>query len=189
MKRQRHSSSFTSFGYGHVKRSFATALCVASRRMFTAPAQDHGTHPRRRPTPGASTPAPTIARPIATVLRRSASAASTAPIGPGRIATAPARARLARITGNNAPTTPSPPRSTPQRAVRGTVSIRYTNNSPDTLRFVWLQLDQNLYQPGSKGARCSPPTRAGAFAAFAVDTTSPACRSTAAASSARSTTP
>ena len=37
-------------------------------------------------------------------------------------------------------------------SIRGTVSIRYTNNSPDTLRFVWLQLDQNLYRPGSKGA-------------------------------------
>jgi hypothetical protein len=41
---------------------------------------------------------------------------------------------------------------TTARTVRGTVSIRYTNNSPDTLRFVWLQLDQNLYRPGSKGA-------------------------------------
>ena len=33
--------------------------------------------------------------------------------------------------------------------VSGQVTIRYTNNSPDTLRFVWLQLDQNLYRPGS----------------------------------------
>jgi len=41
---------------------------------------------------------------------------------------------------------------TVSRSVRGTVSIRYTNNSPDTLRFVWIQLDQNLYRPGSKGA-------------------------------------
>ena len=41
---------------------------------------------------------------------------------------------------------------TTARMVRGTVSIRYTNNSPDTLRFVWLQLDQNLYRTGSKGA-------------------------------------
>ena len=38
------------------------------------------------------------------------------------------------------------------KMVRGTVSIRYTNNSPDTLRFVWLQLDQNLYKTTSKGA-------------------------------------
>jgi len=41
---------------------------------------------------------------------------------------------------------------TTDKVVRGTVSIRYTNNSPDTLRFVWLQLDQNLYKPGSKGS-------------------------------------
>src|SRR6185437_9523254 len=40
--------------------------------------------------------------------------------------------------------------------IRGTVSIRYTNNSPDTLRFVWLQLDQNLYRPGSKGSALFP---------------------------------
>jgi len=38
------------------------------------------------------------------------------------------------------------------KRVQGTVQIRYTNNSPDTLRFVWLQLDQNLYRPGSKGS-------------------------------------
>ena len=46
---------------------------------------------------------------------------------------------------------------TADKAVRGTVSIRYTNNSPDTLRFVWLQLDQNLYKPGSKGSFVFPP--------------------------------
>ena len=36
--------------------------------------------------------------------------------------------------------------------VSGQVRIAYTNNSPDTLRFVWLQLDQNLYRAGSKGS-------------------------------------
>lgn len=41
---------------------------------------------------------------------------------------------------------------TTARRVSGTVRIRYTNNSPDTLRFVWLQLDQNLYRQGSKGS-------------------------------------
>ena len=41
---------------------------------------------------------------------------------------------------------------TAARHVGGTVQIRYTNNSPDTLRFVWLQLDQNLYRAGSKGS-------------------------------------
>ena len=41
---------------------------------------------------------------------------------------------------------------TTAQAVSGTVTIRYTNNSPDTLRFVWLQLEQNLYRPGSAGS-------------------------------------
>ena len=41
---------------------------------------------------------------------------------------------------------------TTSRSLRGTVSIHYTNNSPDTLRFVWIQLDQNLYRAGSKGS-------------------------------------
>ena len=45
---------------------------------------------------------------------------------------------------------------TTTKRIRGTVSIRYTNNSPDTLRFVWLQLDQNLYRNLSKGSAMFP---------------------------------
>ena len=45
---------------------------------------------------------------------------------------------------------------TTQQRVSGTVTIRYTNNSPDSLRFLWLQLDQNLYRPGSKGSALFP---------------------------------
>ena len=45
---------------------------------------------------------------------------------------------------------------TTRRRVSGSVTIRYTNNSPDTLRFVWLQLDQNLYRSGSKGSAVFP---------------------------------
>ena len=41
---------------------------------------------------------------------------------------------------------------TAEQRVSGTVTIRYTNNSPDTLRFVWLQLEQNLYRPASEGS-------------------------------------
>ena len=40
--------------------------------------------------------------------------------------------------------------------ITGSVEIRYTNNSPDTLRFVWLQVDQNLYRTGSKGSALFP---------------------------------
>ncbi|HEX6050474.1 MAG TPA: hypothetical protein VFZ21_14430 [Gemmatimonadaceae bacterium] len=45
---------------------------------------------------------------------------------------------------------------TSAKSVTGSVTIRYTNNSPDTLRFVWLQMDQNLYRPGSKGSLLYP---------------------------------
>jgi hypothetical protein len=41
-------------------------------------------------------------------------------------------------------------------AVSGQVTIRYTNHSPDTLRFVWLQLDQNLFRANSLGASLFP---------------------------------
>jgi peptidase M1-like protein len=45
---------------------------------------------------------------------------------------------------------------TTKTEVSGSVQIRYTNNSPDTLRFVWLQVDQNLYRTGSKGSALFP---------------------------------
>jgi len=37
-------------------------------------------------------------------------------------------------------------------AVNGKVTIRYTNNSPDALRFIWLQLDQNIYRKDSRAS-------------------------------------
>ncbi|HVS61418.1 MAG TPA: M1 family metallopeptidase [Gemmatimonadaceae bacterium] len=40
--------------------------------------------------------------------------------------------------------------------LNGSVQIRYTNNSPDTLRYVWVQVDQNLYRTGSKGSALFP---------------------------------
>jgi hypothetical protein len=41
---------------------------------------------------------------------------------------------------------------TAARRIDATEQIRYTNNSPDTLRFVWMQVDQNLFRPGSTGS-------------------------------------
>ncbi|MEO1655045.1 MAG: M1 family peptidase, partial [Bacteroidota bacterium] len=35
--------------------------------------------------------------------------------------------------------------------ISGKVKITYTNNSPDALSFVWLQLDQNRYKPDARG--------------------------------------
>ena len=41
---------------------------------------------------------------------------------------------------------------TTSRSISGSVQIHYSNNSPDTLHYLWLQLDQNLYRPGSDGS-------------------------------------
>lgn len=42
--------------------------------------------------------------------------------------------------------------------VSGEVEITYTNNSPDNLTFLWLQLDQNIYQAGSRGSATTTQT-------------------------------
>jgi hypothetical protein len=36
-----------------------------------------------------------------------------------------------------------------KRAITGSGQVTYHNNSPDTLHYLWLQLDQNIYQPDS----------------------------------------
>lgn len=38
----------------------------------------------------------------------------------------------------------------------GTISITYTNNSPEKLEFVWLQLEQNRFTPDSRGTLTTP---------------------------------
>jgi Peptidase family M1 domain len=45
---------------------------------------------------------------------------------------------------------------TAAKTITGSVTVHYTNNSPDTLRFVWMQADQNLYRPGSEGSMMFP---------------------------------
>ena len=42
--------------------------------------------------------------------------------------------------------------------VTGDVEITYTNNSPDNLKFLWLQLDQNIYKPTSRGSATTTQT-------------------------------
>jgi hypothetical protein len=42
---------------------------------------------------------------------------------------------------------------TAARSVQGEERITYTNNSPDTLRYVWLQVEQNLFNSESRGFR------------------------------------
>jgi len=47
---------------------------------------------------------------------------------------------------------------TVRHQVSGSVTITYTNNSPDNLPFLWLQLDQNIYRQDSRGEATSPVT-------------------------------
>jgi hypothetical protein len=42
--------------------------------------------------------------------------------------------------------------------VTGDVEITYTNNSPDNLKFLWLQLDQNIYREDSRGSATTTQT-------------------------------
>ena len=41
---------------------------------------------------------------------------------------------------------------TGNHSVSGKVEISYTNNSPDNLKFIWLQLDQNIYKKDSRAS-------------------------------------
>src|SRR5437870_4309178 len=45
---------------------------------------------------------------------------------------------------------------TATHTIAGSETLRYANNSPDTLRYLWLQLDQNIYQAHSRGAFLTP---------------------------------
>ena len=47
---------------------------------------------------------------------------------------------------------------TAKHSVTGNVVITYTNNSPDNLRFLWLQMDQNIYRKNSRGSATSSET-------------------------------
>jgi len=38
-----------------------------------------------------------------------------------------------------------------EKSISGNLQITYTNNSPEALHFVWLQLDQNKFTPDSRG--------------------------------------
>ena len=46
---------------------------------------------------------------------------------------------------------------TAAKALRGEMTLRYTNNSPDTLRFVWFQVEQNAFKNKSLNSYVFPP--------------------------------
>ncbi|GCE88597.1 peptidase [Komagataeibacter diospyri] len=45
---------------------------------------------------------------------------------------------------------------TPTHALSGEETLIYTNNSPDSLDTLWLQLDQNIYRPHSRAGFANP---------------------------------
>src|SRR5213076_1160333 len=45
---------------------------------------------------------------------------------------------------------------TATHTIAGSETLRYVNNSPDTLTYLWLQLDQNIYRANSRGAALNP---------------------------------
>src|SRR2546429_9615091 len=45
---------------------------------------------------------------------------------------------------------------TATHVIAGSETLRYANNSPDTLRYLWLQLEQNIYKASSRGAALNP---------------------------------
>lgn len=46
---------------------------------------------------------------------------------------------------------------TVRKVLTGEERITYSNNSPDTLRYLWLQLEQNLFRHDSRGSLIVPP--------------------------------
>lgn len=52
---------------------------------------------------------------------------------------------------------------TAKKTITGSAIITYTNNSPDGLPFLWLQLDQNIYKESSR-AEATTPVTGGRFA-------------------------
>jgi hypothetical protein len=46
---------------------------------------------------------------------------------------------------------------TAARTLRGELTLRYTNNSPDTLRYIWIQTEQNAFKDNSLNSFIFPP--------------------------------
>nr|WP_293837658.1 M1 family metallopeptidase [uncultured Arsenicibacter sp.] len=46
----------------------------------------------------------------------------------------------------------------PQNTIKGEVEITYRNNSPESLPFLWLQLDQNAFADTSRATKTTPVT-------------------------------
>src|SRR5579862_8706535 len=43
------------------------------------------------------------------------------------------------------------------KVLHGELTLRYTNNSPDTLRYIWIQTEQNAFKANSLNSYIFPP--------------------------------
>ena len=57
------------------------------------------------------------------------------------------------------------------KALRGTVRITYTNNSPNSLQVLWLHLDQNIYKAKSRSNLAAGGKLAGTTGGMSLDST------------------
>ena len=62
----------------------------------------------------------------------------------------------ARYWQNRADYTLAATLDTAAKAVKGELTLRYTNRSPDTLRFMWLQVEQNAFRSKSLNSYIFP---------------------------------
>ncbi|HEY4155008.1 MAG TPA: M1 family metallopeptidase [Puia sp.] len=58
---------------------------------------------------------------------------------------------------------------TAQNTLTGSEHIRYTNNSPDSLSYIWLQLDQNTYRPDARSRFAAKSTGGQYTSGYALD--------------------
>ncbi len=73
--------------------------------------------------------------------------------------TVPLRVNQVRLTGKTKQIIRLLPNWTkPKKEVTATVTITYTNNSPQRLPYIWLQLDENLFSNNSRGQAKMPAT-------------------------------
>jgi hypothetical protein len=139
-----------------LRAALRAALVAALVATLTAtlPAQQP-TAPATPPTPAAPTrpaaPAPTLRLPAADT-----GIFSPVALPPATDVRGPNGAPGPRYWQQRADYDIKATLDTAAKRLAGTETIRYTNNSPDTLRFVWLQLDQNLFKPGSTGSLLNP---------------------------------
>ncbi len=128
----------------------SAALALTLSRPVTA---QQPTAPATPPTPAPPTPTRPVA-PAATIRPAVADTGIFSPIDfpPANEVRGPNGAPGPKYWQQRADYAIQATLDTTAKRLTGTESIRYTNNSPDTLRFVWLQLDQNLFKPGSTGS-------------------------------------